>query len=204
MEEHCGGFGAAEWEESDVVDDEHGGRGERLHFRGQVSLDRCPHEGAAQVVGGAEVAAVAGLDRECCECDGEVGLAAAGLAEKQNRPVLFNEPQGRKVLDEFAVDRWLELVVEVVDAAPVGELGVTQTGGEAPVSIRGCLIGDEAGEELDVGPVLALCFFGKGGEHAGGGVQLEVAEVGFDLFIDTHADASTPSSPPISGSITTP
>jgi hypothetical protein len=46
-------------------------------------------------------------------------------------------------------------------------------------------------------------FFGEGGEHAGGGVEFEVAEVGFDLFIDTHADTSTPSPSPGSGSITT-
>jgi hypothetical protein len=138
------------------------GRGERLHLRGQVSLDRGSHEGAAQVVGGGEVAAVAGLDRECCECDGEVGLAAAGLAEEQDRPVLVDEPQGGEVLDELAVDRRLELVVEVVDAAPVGELGVTQSGGEAPVAVRGCLFGDEAGEELDVGPVLGLWLLRRG------------------------------------------
>ena len=34
-------------------------------------------------------------------------------------------------------------------------------------------------------------FLGEGGEHAGGGVQLEVAEVGFDLFVEAaHADSS--------------
>ena len=98
--------------------------------------------------------------------------------------------QRRQVLDEFAVDGWLELEVEVVDAAPVREPRVTQPGGEATVSVGGGLLGDESGEELDVGPVFGAGLFGEGGEHAGGGVQLEVAEVGFDLFVEAHADTS--------------
>ncbi len=135
--------------------------------------------------------------------DGEVGFAAAGLSEEQDRPVLVDEPQGGEVLDELAVDRRLELVVEVLNGAPVREFGVTQSGGEAPVAVCCCLFGDETGEELDVGPVLGFGLLGEGREHAGGGIEFEVAEVGFDLFIDTHADTSTPSPSPGSGSITT-
>ena len=153
-------------------------------FDVEVAFDRGAHEGAAEVVGGGEVAAVAGLDREGGERDGEVGLAAAGLAEEQDRPVLVDEPQRREVLDEFAVDGWLELVVEVVDGAPVREPRVAQPGGEASVAVGGGLLGDQSGEELDVGPVVGAGLLGEGGEHAGSGVQFEVAEVGFDLFVE--------------------
>ena len=38
-----------------------------------------------------------------------MGLAAAGLAEEQDRPAGVHEPQGREVIDEFAVDGGLEL-----------------------------------------------------------------------------------------------
>ena len=77
-----------------------------------------------------------------------------GLTEEQNRPVLIDEPQGGEVLDEFAVHRWLELEVEVGEPSAVREPGVTQPGGESSVPIGGGLLGDESGEELDVGPVV--------------------------------------------------
>jgi hypothetical protein len=67
----------------------------------------------AHVVGGGEVAAVAGLDRDGRESDSEVGLAAAGLAEEQDWSVLVDEAEGGEVLDELAVDGRLELEVEV-------------------------------------------------------------------------------------------
>jgi hypothetical protein len=47
------------------------------------------------------------------------------------------------------------------------------------------LFGDYPGQELDVGPVVAAGVL-EGGEALGGPVELEVAEVVFDLFVDTH------------------
>ena len=41
-----------------------------------------------------------------------------------------------------------------------------------------------------MGPVLQLGLLGEHRERAGGGVEFEVAEVGFDLFVDAHADTS--------------
>ncbi len=119
-------------------------------------------EGAAEVVGGGEVAAVAGLDGDGGEGDGEVGFAAAGLSEQQDGPVLVDEAERREVVDQLAVDGGLELVVEVVDAAPVGEAGVAQPCCEAPVAVGGGLLGDESGEELDVRPVLELWLARRG------------------------------------------
>ena len=60
-------------------------------------------QGLDHVVGGAEVAAVSGFDGADRQRDGEVGLAAAGLSEEQDRPVFVDESQAGEVLDEFAV-----------------------------------------------------------------------------------------------------
>jgi hypothetical protein len=57
------------------------------------------------------------------------------------------------------------------------------------------LLGDESGEELDVRPVLEFRLLGEGGEHACGGVQVEVAEVGFDLFVEAAHPTSSASMP---------
>ena len=120
--------------------------------------------GRHMTIGGGEVAAVAGLDGADGERDREVGLAAAGLTEEQDRPVLVDEPQRGEVLDELAVDGGLELEVEVVDGLVEREPGVTQPGRQAPVAGGGGLFGDEPGEELDVGPVIGAGVFGEGGE----------------------------------------
>jgi beta-glucosidase len=52
------------------------------------------------------------------------------------------------------------------------------------------LFADEAGEVFDVGPAVAASLLGEGGEHVRGGVEFEVAEIGFDLLVKTaHADS---------------
>jgi len=102
------------------------------------------------VFGVGEVAAVAGLDGQGGDGDGEVGLAAAGLAEEQDRATVVHETQGGEVVDELSVDGRLELEVELVDRLAEREAGVAQPGGEPPVPGRGGLLGDELGEELDV------------------------------------------------------
>ena len=83
-------------------------------------------------------------------------LAASWLTEEQNRPVLVDEPEGGEVLDEFAVDRGLELEVEVVDGLVEREPGVAEPGGEAPVAGVDRFFIEQAGEELDVSPVVGL------------------------------------------------
>jgi hypothetical protein len=120
-------------------------------------------------------------------------FAATGLTEEQDGAVLVDEPQRRQVLDQLAIDRRLELVVEVVDAAPVRESRVTQPGREATISIGGGLLGDESRKELDVGPVVGFRLLGEGGEHARSSVQLQVAEVGLDLFVEAAHPTSSAS-----------
>lgn len=42
-----------------------------------------------------------------------MGLAATGLAEEEDRPVLLDEPERGQVMDQLGVDGGLELEVEV-------------------------------------------------------------------------------------------
>jgi hypothetical protein len=91
LEEHCARFGAADREEPDVVNHQDDGCSERLHLGRQVPLDRRSHKWATEVVGGGEIAAIAGLDCECGKRDGEVCFAAARLSQEEDRPVLVNK-----------------------------------------------------------------------------------------------------------------
>ncbi len=138
-----------------------------------VGLD----QGLDHGIGGGEVAAVAGLDRGDGQGNGEVGLAAAGLAQEHDRSLFVDEPQGGEVGDELAVNRGLEVEIEVGDAAVEREAGVAHPCGQPAVSVRGGLDGDEAGEVVDVGPVLGPSLLGEGGEGSGSGVEFEVAEI---------------------------
>ncbi len=115
-----------------------------------------------------------------------------GWAEEQDGAVLVDEPQRGEVLDELAVHGRLELEVELVEASPVGEAGVAQPGGEAPVAVRGGLLADEPSEELDMRPVLCPGLFSECGEAAGSGVKVEVAEIGLDLLVETGHASSPP------------
>ena len=76
--------------------------GAQLGVLGAVDLGG--DEVGAHVFCGGEVAAPAGFDDGDGQSDREVGLAAAGLAQQQDRPVLFDEVQGGEVCDEFGVD----------------------------------------------------------------------------------------------------
>ena len=121
--------------------------------------------------------------------DREVGFAAAGLAQEQDGPVLLDEAQGGEVCDEFGVDAGLELEVEVLDGLVERELRVAQPGCEAPVAGVDGLLVEESGQELDVGPLVLVGVFGEGGEDLRGSVELQVAEVGLDLLIESAAGA---------------
>ncbi len=88
-----------------------------------------------------------------------MGFAAAGLSEEQDGPVLFDEPQGGEIVDEFSVDGGLELEVEVVDGSPVRELGVSQSGGESAVSGVAGLFGNDPGEVFDMRPSFGCGLF---------------------------------------------
>jgi hypothetical protein len=144
------------------------------------------------LLGVGEVAPVAGLDSQGGERDGEVGLAAAGLAEEQDRPAGVHESQRGEVFDETPVDGGLELEVELGDGLAEREPGVAEPGGEPAVAGGVGLFGDETAEELDVGPVVGPGLLGEGGEHLDGPVELEVTEVVLDLLV--HAHAGSPSS----------
>lgn len=146
------------------------------------------------LLGVGEIAAVAGLDCERRDRRGEMCFAAAGLTEEQDRPAGFHEPQRRQVVDELAVHGWLEREVELVDGLAEREPGVTQPCAETAVAGRVCLLCNESRQELDVRHVVRARLLGEDCEHFGGTVELQVAEVVFDLFVDAGAHPRSPPS----------
>jgi hypothetical protein len=94
-------------------------------------------------------------------------------------------PKSGEVIDETPVDGGLEPEVELGDGPAEREPRVARPGGESPVAGGVGLFGDEAGEELDAGPVVGAGGLGERREALGGRVELEVAEVVFDL-LDAH------------------
>lgn len=48
------------------------------------------------------------------------------------------------------------------------------------------MFSDEPGEEVDMSPVVATGVLGERGEALRRPVQLQVAEIVFDLFVDAH------------------
>lgn len=128
---------------------------------------------------------MAGLDRGGGQGDRQVGLAAAGLAEQQDRGAVGDEPQAGEVVDEFAVDGGLEVEVEVGQGPAGGEVGEPQPGGQPAVAGGGGLLGDQFGEERGVGQVGVAGAVQQGGQDLRGAVQLQVAQVVFELLIDS-------------------
>ena len=76
-------------------------------------------------------------------------LAAARLAEEQDRGAGFDEAEPGEVGDELGVDGGLEVEVELLDGAPGREVGEAQPGVQASLAGGGGFLGDERGEELE-------------------------------------------------------
>ncbi|MEZ5215512.1 MAG: hypothetical protein R2715_02705 [Ilumatobacteraceae bacterium] len=76
------------------------------------------------IIGGGEIA-VAGPTATVANATAKC-LAAARLTEEQDRTVLLDEPEGGEVLDELAINRGLELEVEVLEPSPIREPGIAQ------------------------------------------------------------------------------
>ena len=142
-------------------------------------MDQCD----GHVIGGGEVAAVAGFDGLGGQCHRQVGLAATGLAQKQHGPVLTDEAQRGQIGHELSIQARLELEIEIVHRPPVGEAGEAQPRREPTVGSRGGLFADDLGQELDMTPLLGLGLFGQGGEALRRTSELQVAEVVFELLI---------------------
>jgi hypothetical protein len=112
-----------------------------------------------------------------------VALAAAGLAQQQQRVALGDKPQGRQVIDELGVDRGLEVEVELGQGAADREVGKAQPRGHPAVAGGGRLLGHQLGEEGGVAQLLVTGPVQQAGQRLGGADQLEVAEVVFKLLV---------------------
>ncbi len=111
-------------------------------------------------------------------------LPQPGWPRNRIGPVLVDEPQRREVLDEFAVDGGLELVVEVVDGLAEREPRVAQPGSQAPVPGRRWLARRRVGRGTRCGTSPRSWPLRRGWRTPRRPLQLEVAEVGFDLFVE--------------------
>ena len=75
---------------------------------------RAARAGARDEVGGGGVEdAVAGLDRLVAERDREMRFADAGRPDQQDVGLLFDEPQGRELVDHACVQGGLGVAVEL-------------------------------------------------------------------------------------------
>ena len=147
------------------------------------------------LVGGGEVAPIAGLDRQDGECGREMRFPASRVWPK-NRigSAFFDEAQGGEVRDEFLVDGGLEGEVELVDGLAGGEAREPQPGGQASVAGGGALGGDHVRQVDHRWPVLGHGLLGQGGEALGRGVETEVAEVVLELLVGRRAGGHWPRS----------
>ena len=110
-----------------------------------------------------------------------MGLAAAGLAEQQDRGgPAAHEAEGGEVVDEGAVDGGLEVEVELLDGAPGGNRANRSRAARRRWRVAVASSATSAARNSS-GPRGASPL-GEGGEHLGGAVQLEIAEVVFDLL----------------------
>lgn len=96
------------------------------------------------------------LDRAVGDRDGEVGLPTPGLAHEDERAPLGHEVGGECRTEQREAQRRLVGEVELVDGLEEGELGVTRESLDARLLSLGNLLGDEHGEEVAVGPLLAF------------------------------------------------
>ena len=88
-----------------------------------------------------------------------------------------------QVVDELAVDGGLEGEVELLEGAPVGEVGEAQPGGQATVGGGGGLGGDDPFQVTDRGQLFGHRLLGQGGEALRGRVEPQIAEVVLQLLV---------------------
>ena len=114
---------------------------------------------------------------------GEMGLAAPGLAEEQDRSSFLDESQGGEVVDKLAVYRWLEGEVEALQGSPAREVGEAQPCCQPAVPRRRHLLANDAGGEFQVVPSLGSGLLDEGSEALGGTGKAQVAEVVLDGLV---------------------
>jgi len=119
-----------------------------------------PDEPAHEAFQREEAHRVPGLDGLDAEGDGEVGLADAGRAEQDDVLGALDEAQAGELPDLLAVDRGLEVEVELIEALDPGQPGQLEAALDAalmpppPLGLQG--LGEEAlVVEIALGRVLA-------------------------------------------------
>ena len=130
-----------------------------------------------EVGGGCVVDAVAGVHRPVPERYSQMCLANAGRADQQTVGFLLDEPEGREVLDEPAVEGGLRGEVELLECLVGGEPGEPHPAVEAALLAGGDLGREQVVQELGVARLVALGGLQGRCERVGRGAELQVREM---------------------------
>ena len=122
---------------------------------------------------------------------GEVALTRTGRAEKQAVLAVIDEVGGGKLEDGAAVHLLVEVEVEAVESfVGLAKLGLLDAPREQTVGAPGELVGDQGGEEVEMGEWSALGFEDAGLEALGHGAEAQLVEGALNLG-DVHGVSSS-------------
>jgi hypothetical protein len=155
VEEDVGGV-VAVGEVADLVDHEQVGMGVGGQRLDEVSLASGAREVVDQLRGRGEVGLEAVLDGPVGEGDRQVRLASPALAGEHEAAAFGHEVGRESRAQQREPQCRLVGEVELVDGLEEGELGPAREALDARLLAVGHLLGHEHGEELAVGPLLAL------------------------------------------------
>ena len=127
--------------------------GERI---GEPTLARGDGEVLDELGGGDEEGVEAVLDRAVADGDGDVGLAAAGLAVKDERAAVGDEVGRQRRAEQRELDGALVGEVEVVDGLEEGEAAAAGDALDAGLGAMSDFLGDQQGQEVAAAPLLGL------------------------------------------------
>jgi hypothetical protein len=180
LEQRRGGL-AGQRQVAELVDDQQLGGGEEPHGVGPAALDRGLVAAGDEVGGGGVVDAVAGVDGGVPEAMASMVLPTPGGPMNSTLPPSSTNRSVGQVTQQLGGDRGLGVGVEVVEP-PVGRQAGQPPARLAP-SGRGRvdLDAEQPFEHLDVGGVVGVVE--HRGERVGGGVELQVGQVGTQLLV---------------------
>jgi hypothetical protein len=122
----------------------------------EPSVTTGPGEIVDDLGGGHEADLETVLDGLVGDSDRKVGLASAGLAQKDQSASIRHESGGEKRSDLRGLKSRLAGEVEFLDCLEEREVSAPHEPLDAGLLAMGDLLGDEGGEEVTVGPLLLL------------------------------------------------
>ncbi len=182
VEEHVCRVGAV-GQVTDLIDDEDcrmGVGGERV---GETALAKGGRELIDQLGCRREEGVESVLDGAVGKSHGQMGLAPARLALKDQTAALSDEVSRQGGAEEGQAHCGLECEVEVVDRLEEGEAGPSRESSEARLLALGDLLGGQEGEEVPIGPLFPLCPLHEAAPESAGVGQVKPLEQGIELVV---------------------